>query len=394
MKLQRTANKAISNRLTKREFIMLSLLALVLEGFLIGKYLVLPKWDEYSQLKSLNESRQTLVQRLKADFDKTGQYQQELEKIIEEKNQMKASIPSYVSQEEALILLDTNAKKALLNIGIIGFETVTAVQSDVFVTQDGKNEGSAPKEENVALAADNTKNAIKAPMVLSQSIAVNFSGDYNTVYSFVKSLETNPRKVYLRKISLNSSDTSILSGSFTLEFLSYVDAENYDEYMMDITQNQGKKNPFIPYSGFGKNSKPVAAEVEADPDFYILLNSYLDNAQKVIMGQYPKEETEIHSNKNDQIPCKLVITGDDKSFGYSMTLGSVTRNSTQNVSVEKGAIRVKIISMARKDAKDMVGITLDVENKTGVPVELQVLFDDKDRPRVSMGNLKGDIKVK
>ena len=394
MMSQLSRNKGVGSKVTKREFLMIALLLLALEGYLLATYVVVPKWNELKQLNDTNQARSVLVEKLKTDFSKMDTYKLQLEALTQENDQLKATIPSYVSQEEVLLLLDKNSKEAVLQVNLMGFEAMTVMQGDAFTADVNQPEAAAQPVGASVLPAETAKETITAPLVVDQTISVNFSGGYNSVFNFIKSLENNLRKVYVKNLSLTSAQEGDISGSMSVSFLSYVDAMNYDKYLLNVSEMTGKLNPFAPYAGYGQDNSQVQTEAVLDPNIYILLNSYLDNAQKVIMGQYPQSDTEIYFNENAQTKGKLTFTGDANSFSYSMSLGTVTRNSSQNVKIENGAIRVKIVSLARKDAKDSVSIALDIENKTGVPVEVQVMFDDGNSPRVKMGNLTGNVTMK
>ncbi len=377
-----------SSRITQREFMMLSILVLAIELFIIVQYIVTPIYDEYRAVKESNDAREVINNSLKIDYENLDKYNADLNTALNDAATIKAAIPSYVSQEEVLILLDKFSTESLTNVSLIGFIEPLVIAADTLTTPEN---GATPAQTNAIPLSDVVDTQV--PLVINQTISVGFDGEYNEIIGFLKALEANERRIYVDQISLSSADGGILNGSMNLSFISYVDKGNFEQFLMETIPFDGKLNPFAPYTGLGEGT-PVAATPVYDPNIYILINSYLDNAQKVIMGKYPDAQSEINYNQNSEANVKLIFTGDATNFNYSMSLGNSTKRSTQSVKIENGAIRVKIVSLDRRDSKDLVGIQLNIDNQTSVPVEVQILFDDATKPRVKIGTLSNNVTIK
>ena len=377
-----------ASRITQREFIMLSILVLAIELFVVVQYVVTPKYDEFQTLKDMNDTRELINNSLKIDYENMDKYKADLELAITDMSNLKAEIPAYVSQEEILILLDQFSTETLTNVSLIGFIEPLVVSAES-ITTVATTDGTTPTNA-IPLSEVDVSNI---PLVVNQTISVGFDGEYNEVINFLKALETSVRRVYVDQIALSSADGGVLNGSMNLSFISYIDQNNYEEFMMETIPFDGKMNPFAPYSGVGEG-QPVATVETYDPNIYILINSYLDNAQKIIMGEYPNASTEINFNENKEAMVKLTFTGNSNNFNYTMSLGNSTRRSSNSINVENGAIRVKVVSLDRRDSNDLVGIKLNIDNQTNVPVDVQVLFDDTTNPRVIMGTLSSNVNIK
>jgi len=377
-----------SSRITQREFMMLSILVLAIELFIIVQYIVTPIYDEYRSVKEMNDSRELINNSLKTDFENLDKYNADLNTALDEVNIAKAAIPSYVSQEEVLLLLDKFSAVSLANVSLIGFIEPLVVGAD---TLDATQSVENPVQTNAIPLSEITDTQV--PLIINQTISVGFDGEYNEIIGFLKALEANERRIYVDQIALSSADGGILNGSMNLSFISYVDKGNFEKFLMETIPFDGKMNPFAPYTGVGEGT-PVAVAPVYDPNIYILLNSYLDNAQKIIMGEYPDAQTEINFNQNSEASVKLTFTGDATNFNYTMSLGNSTKRSNESVKIENGAIRVKIVSLERRDSKDLVGIQLNVDNQTNVPVEVEILFDDGTKPRVRIGALSNNVTIK
>jgi hypothetical protein len=136
------------------------------------------------------------------------------------------------------------------------------------------------------------------------------------------------------------------------------------------------------------------AQQQIQPNFYMLINTYLDNAPKVILGEYPNAETEIYANTNTTVKCSLLLSGSGSKFTYSFTVGNTTRKGAKGLTSADGIIRLDVISQPLKDSKDKVAVILDVDNRTNARLEIAVRNDDAVSPRFKLGKKTGEVIIK
>lgn len=392
---QRSFKTKASSRVTQREFVMLAVLLIAIEAFVLIQYLVIPQWKSYADIKSINDLRQESVDRMKADFAKLATFKESLAKVTQEADTVKSQLPTYVSQEEILLLLESKSMDSGSQVKLISFADPVAVASDTYLTQvPGQAANSqAPVDGSQSVSTGMTKEGFTTPLVVTQTISVTYDGQYEEIINFFKSIETNLRKVYIDQVSLTSLEDGTIGGTMNLSFVSYVDANNFESYQFDLERNLGKSNPFAPYSGFGVE-KPVIVVAEPDPNIYVYLNSYLDNAQKVIVGEYQNIDSELNFNENGQAKIKLILTGDENSFNYTMSMNGQVSKSKSPVTIKNGAIQIKVLSLDRKDASDAVSILLDVDNQSSAKAVVKVLYDDPSKPRVKIGAVSNNVTIK
>lgn len=395
---QRAFKTKVSSRVTQREFVMLAILLIAIELFVLVQYVVKPQWQTYTDIKEINNIKELSVAKLKTDFANLSTFKETLATAQSDAATVKAQIPAYVSQEEVIMLIEEKCQLSSAKVGMISFADPVALGGEAFIAQGQADaaaaDGAAPAApaEGQSMATI-TKETLQEPLLVTQTIAITFNGQYEELMAFFKAMESNLRKVYLQQVTMTAMDDGTLSGSLNLTFMSYIDVNNFDQYQLDLEMNSGRANPFAPYPGFG-TEKPVVVVVDPDPNLYVYLNSYLDNAQKVIVGEYLALGTEVNFNENAQTKVKMVIKGDNKAFTYSLSMNGDTSSSDAPVTIKDGVIRVKVVSLDRKDAQDKVGIVLDVDNQSSAPVQIKVLYDDKVNPRVKMGTISDNVTIK
>ena len=328
----------------------------------------------------------------------------EIDKSLQE---LTAQIPSYLSQEEVILLVDELSKKDKLSVQLISFDNAAAMPSPVSnatvstpVWKNDEASGAATETTSAteqSTAAEQTGTASSAaPTMISQDITLSFTGSYAQIYSFLSDVEQNLRKVAVKGISLQRSKGDILTGQMKLSFISYWDAEGQLPYTMDVAPIPGKDSPFVPYLGYSESATKGTAALEApiQPDFYMLVNGYLDNAAKVILSQYPKTESEASADVNGQINANIVLNGSNGEFTYSYTVGASSKAGQTAIKARDGKIWMEVLVQARKSDQDKVAVTLDVTNNSGMPLEITVKGDNTENPRFKLGKTTGSVNVK
>ncbi len=367
-------------KISRREFGLIAVLFIVLEIYVLYNYLLLPRWNEYQAVEERVSMTRQNHDLLAQEYAKLGELQGAMDQRQEEYEALQALVPPYVSQEDIILTLGDYADSSDLRVNSLSFDSPQSGGLEVLSAEEG---GGA---QSTGLAGQGA--------VVARSVSVSFTGEYAQLYKFLGSVEKNERLMTVRDIALQRQKGTTVSGSFRLTMAGYVD-DSGKVFELDVPDSPQKPSLFTAYPGFPEDAGSVSGELSdyLKPNFSMTLSSYLDNAPKVSMAEYPKVETEINFNTNDQIAGKLTLTGTGGSYRYSYTLGTESYTGASAISVTDGVIRMNVISQARKSAQDKVGIILDVENKTDVPLEIAVQNDDPTRPRFELGKTSGEVRV-
>lgn len=425
VKIKRSKSSTFS--LSKRDFILVGLLVLGLEGYGLYNMLLSPKWKAYSSLQTRYAAEQVIATNFENDIANKSQYLENLKLLDYKLSVLTQEIPAEIPQEEILVTLNKLVKARELDIGGIAFSTISTVSKQDFAA--GKTSSAQPPGASKVITptsvandsktsqgttststANDSKTSQAKPklagnMVLVEDVDLAFSGSYGALYNFINDLEKSDRKIIVKEVSLTRGDGNLLKGALKVQYVGYVTPEDKSTYTLETPPVSGKASPFLAYIGFeekvatssGSSPGPALGPGPVktyNPDFFLLLNTYDDSAPKIIMRDYNKNGTELYSNTNASVRGKLSISGNQDTMTYSYSLGGATQTKNAKLVIDGGKLQLEVISKARKNEQDKVSLTLDVDNKTDYPLEITVLNDDKQAPRFSLGTQLGSVTVK
>lgn len=394
--------------LSKREFILLGLLIFILEGYVLAHYLIIPKWQQLSSERTHYRAQQTLLMNLNKDMANKNQFDEQLKLLDYKLNTLRVELPSNLTQEDIILNVNKYAGERQLMIKGITFTNVSMLSKQDFAAGKTPSAQSQNNGNNSAAAptppANNSNTAPQnaSGMVLVDDINIYFSGSYEALYNFISDLEKNERRILVKGITITKGDNNVLTGELAVEYLGYKGQDDNSNYQMETPPIKGKFDIFAAFGGTNNaatsapSPEPTAsaAPVKAsNPNFYLILNTYDDNAPKVIMGDYTKDGTELYSNTNDKVSGKLTVSGSLGHFSYAYALGTTTQSKEGNLILDGEKLRLDVISQHRKNADDKVSLGLVIENKTDYPLVVNIINDDKNTPRFDLVNKSGSVTV-
>lgn len=372
------------NGLTRREFFLVAIMIIAIEGYLLFTYFIQPAYTDYISAQAVLQSKQALLDSLKADYSKRPEMDKEIQKLGGQLTDIKKQIPPYLSQEEVILLLDGLSGKDGLAVQSISFQNAASLPLKAITP------GKKPDETG-------NKGTTPVPTVVDQNIGVTFTGSYDQIYRFLKDIEGSLRKVAVKGMILQRNSGTELSGQMMLDFISYWDGNKGQEpFVMAVEPIPGKVSPFEQYPGYSAGAEQGSPDVKpsVQADFYLLINSYLNNSAKVVLMNYYKSGSEASMDTNGPVRASLVIEGAKGSYTYSYTVGSSSRKEKTATAVKNGKIGVNVVVQPRKSEQDKVSAVLDVTNKTDIPVEITVNGDDSKAPRFVLGKTQGNVSLK
>lgn len=415
LKIKRSKSSSLS--LSKKDFVLLSALIIGLEGYGLYTLLLSPKWQEYSNLKTGYGAKEVIAANFEKDMAKKDQYVENLNLLDYKYRALTKVVPYEIPQEEILLVLNKLAKDRELHLNGLSLSTISYVSKQDY--EAGKT-SSEPQEERKVVTTSNVDTVkdsghasagtdekkiparpnLSTDMVIVENVDISFSGSYGALHNFLGDLEQSERKIIVKELSTVRGEGNILRGSLKVQYVGYVTPEDVSTYTLDTPKTGDKTNPFLPYPGFLAEVTSPAAAVQGpapqkaySPNFYLLLNTYDDNAPKVIMGDYSRNGTELYNNSNDVAKGKLTVSGSPENLTYSYSLGGRVETKTARLIIDEGKLRLEVISQPRKGDQDKVGLTLDVENKTDYPLEIKVINDDAQAPRFKLGTQAGSVAI-
>lgn len=379
---------------SKNEFILLISLLIVVIAALAVNYLLLPGWSELRGSMQRYENQKVQLENLRAEYARLDSYLEEDAKLQSDLESLRGVLPDYLSEEEILASLDDHAASSGLKVLGIAFSGVTSDTRDAFLA--GLKLSAAAGSSASATAGKAQGNG--QYYVRSERISLSYTGSYENLVDFLSAFESQTRQVYFRSSSLSRADDGSLNGALTMLVFSgsarAPDANDpdYPGYEYDAPAAPGKGNPFAAFAGYA-GVTAGASSAFTTPDFYLILNTYDDNSDKILMGKYPVSRAQIASDDNRNVSASLTLTKSGTRCNYTFTLGEESYSGSFALGESDASLTVSVLSRARKSTMDNVGVTLSVKNGAGLPVIISVKNDDDANPRFRLGTTSGSVQV-
>ena len=164
--------------LTTREFIMLALLVVALEGYFLVNYILAPAYDDYASAVRELQERQQALDDIKRDYARRNEIEAEIKDAEETGRDTGAAASVRVAGGGGLLLKDYSDRSGL-SIKSISF--VNAGELPLSVVPAGGTEDKAPFTAPV-------------PVLVEQQVTINFMGDYRQVYDFLSNVKPTQGK--------------------------------------------------------------------------------------------------------------------------------------------------------------------------------------------------------
>lgn len=226
-------------------------------------------------------------------------------------------------------------------------------------------------------------------------VAINFSGKYEVLKSFIASVQNYERKVVITNISISSKSQEELTGVMNLEFHAVPKLSDEDmEYLIWTLNNvYGKEVLFSNGAASGAYASTIEEQSnEKDVnDFVMMIRSSTSELPTVTIGKAKDDSREsyIYSDKDkieeveiafDEIDGKTYYKYKTSSSYYPKDSSSQGKEFTS----KSKDIVFEILSEKRSGTSDNSGIKLKVINNTEKNVEIIVKDDDTSNPRVTV----------
>ncbi|NFH68165.1 pilus assembly protein PilO [Clostridium botulinum] len=419
-------------KISKKEKVMLCILAIVIVGFIYYQFIYL---NQTSKITDKSKTKNELEQK----YNKTIETINSLEsrksdiKVLNTKVSDKStSFYPTISQEHLILELDKLLKHSGLEGGFIFNKIEVAEVPKAEKTQENlkestitemtekynnevnnniednnsssKNEsakGNSEESSNsngASSANENTPNDNKKD-VEQIKLELNFSGSYASLDSFLNSVRNYERKIVVNSITISQKTIDSVSGTVNLEVYAIPKVNDDLEKYLNWTLNNtyGKVSPFSLDGSVGNVSTDID---KPDSDFLISTRSVTSVVPTITIGKTNDNSkvSYIYSDNNEIEEVEIVITEKNDKYYYKYKTSNDKYPSNYNELGEvfipsSDNINIKILSENRVTSDDKSGVKLNITNKTDKLVNVEIDSDDSQNPRVTINGDDKNISV-
>jgi type IV pilus assembly protein PilO len=394
--------------ISKREKYLIGILLAVLICFVYYQFIYVNQVEKLNNKraeKNQVEQRYNEVMAAIANLDSKEESLKILKATVLDKS--KRLYPA-IMQEKIIIELD----KLLTDSGLkgnIAFSPIEVASVEKMVSPEVQKTESSLKalvdEYNGSTSNEATANGVEQQSQSNTSengatseqlkVAINFSGNYEALKTFIASVQNYERKVVITNISISSKSQEELTGVMNLEFHAVPKLSDEDmEYLIWTLNNvYGKEVLFSSGAASGAYASTIEEQSnEKDVnDFVMMLRSSTSELPTVTIGKAKDDSREsyIYSDNDKIEEVEIAFDEIDGKIYYKYKTSSSyypKDNSSQGKEFTSKSkdIVFEILSEKRSGTSDNSGIKLKVINNTDKNVEIIVKDDDTSNPRVTV----------
>ncbi|GAA0752450.1 type 4a pilus biogenesis protein PilO [Clostridium sartagoforme] len=394
--------------ISKREKYLIGILLAVLICFVYYQFIYVNQVEKLNNKraeKNQVEQRYNEVMAAIANLDSKEESLKILKATVLDKS--KRLYPT-IMQEKIIIELDKLLTDSRLK-GNIAFSPIEVASVEKMVSPEVQKTESSLKalvdEYNGSTSNEATANGVEQQSQSNTSengatseqlkVAINFSGNYEALKTFIASVQNYERKVVITNISISSKSQEELTGVMNLEFHAVPKLSDEDmEYLIWTLNNvYGKEVLFSSGAASGAYASTIEEQSnEKDVnDFVMMLRSSTSELPTVTIGKAKDDSREsyIYSDNDKIEEVEIAFDEIDGKIYYKYKTSSSyypKDNSSQGKEFTSKSkdIVFEILSEKRSGTSDNSGIKLKVINNTDKNVEIIVKDDDTSNPRVTV----------
>jgi len=394
--------------ISKREKYLIGILLAVLICFVYYQFIYVNQVEKLNNKraeKNQVEQRYNEVMAAIANLDSKEESLKILKATVLDKS--KRLYPT-IMQEKIIIELDNLLTDSGLK-GNIAFSPIEVASVEKMVSPEVQKTESSLKalvdEYNGSTSNEATANGVEQQSQSNTSengatseqlkVAINFSGNYEALKTFIASVQNYERKVVITNISISSKSQEELTGVMNLEFHAVPKLSDEDmEYLIWTLNNvYGKEVLFSSGAASGAYASTIEEQSnEKDVnDFVMMLRSSTSELPTVTIGKAKDDSREsyIYSDKDKIEEVEIAFDEIDGKIYYKYKTSSSyypKDNSSQGKEFTSKSkdIVFEILSEKRSGTSDNSGIKLKIINNTDKNVEIIVKDDDTSNPRVTV----------
>lgn len=410
--------------ISKREKVMLSSLGIVLIGVVYYQFIyteqiekvdvleiqrneVIAKYNEVMDTIRTLEQKQNRISSMYSTLDmRASKYYSYIvqENIILDINKMliDSELTGDLSFTELEVKeveknnnIDTNIQNGSINTLVEKYENIgksLEAQSNIDI------ENNNLIQEDLSKTNEDIQSSESSTTIEQMSVSLTYKGTYSQLKSFIQKIERSNKKIVITNCSITTDSDDKVSGSMNLEFYAIPNIGDMKSYYenWDLDSESGKEIPFnsmnapVGYKG--------SFETNIESDFVIAVKPKASDIPTVTIGKSEdtKGTTYIEADNSgiESIEIELKNDGDKYYYSYKTSTKSYPGlNKVEEFTPIEDVINVNISSQERLNSDDKSGIKLTVKNNTDKKISINVIDDDKERPRVSISGIGSNISV-
>ncbi|MBU3196312.1 hypothetical protein [Clostridium algidicarnis] len=323
-----------------------------------------------------------------------------------------------IIQEKIIIELDTLMNDSKI-IGSINFSEITnqpiemkvdekekeKISSDMSNLSDEYNtlEGIKKEEKKEDVKSESKK--LSTEPIEELKVTLSFSGKYEEVMSFIKSLEAYSKKVAVTTINLSQSNIENINGTASLEFFAIpkLGLEDAEYLRWDLNNEYGKTNIFDSSLNvdLAKTVEDINIGKEESFDFVASLKPINSDLPTMMFGKSKDSDrkTYVYADNHEEENLEIYLTksGDKYYYKYKTSKNSYPSDFNGEgieFNPSLGNINIKIFSSKRTGESDLSGANIKIFNKSGLNVLVNIEGEDSLRPRVKVSSEGGNVDIK
>lgn len=256
----------------------------------------------------------------------------------------------------------------------------------------GNSTTNSSNEEEGANQKNNKGNSTTTEQL---KVAINFSGTYEALKSFIASVQNYERKIVIPNISITAQSETELTGVMNLEFhaVPKIDDQDIDYLIWSLNNIYGKEILFSSGEASGAYASTIEEQSSEENvnDFVMMLKSPSSELPTVTIGKAKDDSRESYLYSDnagiESVEISFEEVDGNTFFKYKTTTSYYPKdNSPEGMQFipKSENIVLEILSENRVGTSDNSGINLKVINNTSKKVEVIIKNDDSSNPRVSV----------
>ncbi|MBU3216752.1 hypothetical protein LL033_16820 [Clostridium estertheticum] len=419
-------------KVTKREQVLIGVLLIVLLCYGFYNFVFLKQNQKITELKASKDSYsqkwELAKSKITSENERKEQYKNLNSKIF---NATGMLFPS-LDQEKIIVILDKMIKDSKLQADVLAFSEVNNGNNLVDTTKTVNNEDKSKNTTNEldklvndfngtskngtnSNSTDSKKtNDSKIIGAYKMEVTLKFKGVYDELISFIEQVENYDKKIIIKSITLTGAEGSEVSGTIILDFYGVPKLNNNDDFKWDYKKPIGSENPFFQSPTTSPTNNEITSkngDKTVAKDESTVAND--DNKSDFVLYAKPKTSdlhtVTIEKGKDDSKKSYIYVDnagvevvefyftqiGTKYFYKYKTSKGTYPKDFSKPIEfVPTGKnIVLDIFSQKRGLGSDLSGVNINITNDTDKKVDVDILDDDKNKPRVKILKQIGDILV-
>lgn len=241
---------------------------------------------------------------------------------------------------------------------------------------------------------------------------ISWSGSYEQIYKFIQEIEKSDKKIIVEGIAFGTERRDIMQdgkgriasvhgekniGEIRLAFYGVPKIVEQDKAYFDWEFNNGygKNNPFLEFSDYTKPQAQIEKkENRGLGDFAMTVKPTSSDLPTVMMGRYGDSDnrTYVYGDSDGVLASSFQLTQKGQKYYVSYAIAGEQYPATE-YTPKSSDVTLDIMSSIRNGANDKSGVSVSIDNKTDLTLNVNIIGDDKSKPRVKIARKSGNVKV-